>query len=45
MKATWNGVTVAESDETVVVEGFQKIQPGLAVNPLPWPGVRTAAKP
>ena len=31
--------------ETVVVEGFQKIQPGLAVNPLPWPGVRTAAKP
>lgn len=28
--------------ETVVVEGFQKIHPGLAVNPVPWAGGRTA---
>ena len=28
--------------ETVVVEGFQKIQPGMAVNPVPWKGARTA---
>lgn len=31
--------------ETVVVEGFQKIQPGMAVNPVPWKGARTAALP
>jgi membrane fusion protein (multidrug efflux system) len=30
-------------DETVVVEGFQKIQPGMAVNPVPWQAGRTAA--
>ncbi|GBU17683.1 MULTISPECIES: efflux RND transporter periplasmic adaptor subunit [Methylobacterium] len=29
--------------ETVVVEGFQKIQPGLSVNPVPWAGGRSAA--
>ncbi|MEH3143999.1 MAG: efflux RND transporter periplasmic adaptor subunit [Methylobacterium frigidaeris] len=29
--------------ETVVVEGFQKIQPGMAVNPVPWGDGRTAA--
>ncbi|WP_342772552.1 HlyD family secretion protein [Methylobacterium radiodurans] len=29
--------------ETVVVEGFQKIQPGMAVNPVPWQGGRTVA--
>ncbi|WP_289015844.1 efflux RND transporter periplasmic adaptor subunit [uncultured Methylobacterium sp.] len=29
--------------ETVVVEGFQKIQPGMTVNPVPWQGGRTAA--
>ena len=29
--------------ETVVVEGFQKIQPGMAVNPVPWQDDRTAA--
>lgn len=29
--------------ETVVVEGFQKIQPGMAVNPVPWKGSRTAS--
>ncbi|GJD92395.1 Solvent efflux pump periplasmic linker SrpA [Methylobacterium hispanicum] len=29
--------------ERVVVEGFQKIQPGMAVNPTPWHGARTAA--
>lgn len=27
--------------EIVVVEGFQKIQPGMAVNPVPWMGART----
>ncbi|MEE7455254.1 efflux transporter periplasmic adaptor subunit [Methylorubrum populi] len=31
--------------ETVVVEGFQKIQPGMAVNPVAWKGGRTAAAP
>ena len=31
--------------ETVVVEGFQKIQPGMAVNPVAWKGGRTAAVP
>lgn len=29
--------------DTVVVEGFQKIQPGMTVNPVPWTGGRTAA--
>ena len=29
--------------ETVVVEGFQKIQPGMAVNPVPWRDARTSA--
>lgn len=29
--------------ETVVVEGFQKIQPGMAVNPMTWKGARTAS--
>ena len=32
-----------KAGETVVVEGFQRIQPGMAVNPLPWHGARTAA--
>ncbi|MGE7156027.1 efflux RND transporter periplasmic adaptor subunit [Methylorubrum rhodesianum] len=31
-----------KAGETVVVEGFQKIQPGMAVNPVPWKGTRTA---
>ncbi|GAA0277732.1 Solvent efflux pump periplasmic linker SrpA [Methylorubrum aminovorans] len=30
-----------KAGETVVVEGFQKIQPGMAVNPVPWTGART----
>lgn len=30
-----------KAGETVVVEGFQKIQPGMAVNPVPWKGART----
>ncbi|WP_058618340.1 efflux RND transporter periplasmic adaptor subunit [Methylobacterium indicum] len=29
--------------ETVIVEGFQRIQPGLAVTPLPWRSARSAA--
>ena len=29
--------------ETVVVEGFQKIQPGMAVDPVAWNGGRTAS--
>ncbi|WP_437871776.1 efflux RND transporter periplasmic adaptor subunit [Methylorubrum extorquens] len=29
-----------KAGETVVVEGFQKIQPGMAVNPAPWKGDR-----
>ncbi|ARO57115.1 efflux transporter periplasmic adaptor subunit [Methylorubrum zatmanii] len=29
--------------ETVVVEGFQRLQPGMAVNPSPWQGARTAS--
>lgn len=29
--------------EAVVVEGFQKIQPGMAVNPVAWKSARTAA--
>ncbi len=28
MKATWNGVTIAESDQTVVVEGNHYFPPG-----------------
>lgn len=28
MKATWNGATIAESDETVVVEGNHYFPPG-----------------
>jgi uncharacterized protein (DUF427 family) len=28
MKATWNGVTIAESDRTVVVEGNHYFPPG-----------------
>ena len=31
-----------KAGEIVVVEGFQKIHPGLAVNPVPWAGGRTA---
>ncbi|GJE60775.1 efflux RND transporter periplasmic adaptor subunit [Methylobacterium sp. WL103] len=27
-----------KADEVVVVEGFQKIQPGMPVNPVPWKG-------
>lgn len=34
-----------KAGETVVVEGFQKIQPGMAVNPVPWKGARAAAIP
>lgn len=29
--------------ESVVVEGFQKIQPGMAVTPMPWAGARASA--
>lgn len=32
-----------KAGESVVVEGFQRMQPGMAVNPLPWHGARTAA--
>jgi membrane fusion protein (multidrug efflux system) len=32
-----------KAGETIVVEGFQKIQPGMAVNPVAWAGGRTAA--
>lgn len=32
-----------KAGETVVVEGFQRLQPGLAVNPVPWPDARTAS--
>ena len=32
-----------KAGETVVVEGFQRIQPGMTVNPMPWHGARTAA--
>jgi membrane fusion protein (multidrug efflux system) len=32
-----------KAGETVVVEGFQRIQPGMAVNPVPWQGPRTAS--
>jgi membrane fusion protein (multidrug efflux system) len=32
-----------KAGETVVVEGFQKIQPGMAVNPVAWTGGKTAA--
>ena len=34
-----------KAGETVVVEGFQKIQPGMAVNPVAWNGGKTAAAP
>ncbi|MCJ2047191.1 efflux RND transporter periplasmic adaptor subunit [Methylobacterium sp. J-078] len=34
-----------KAGETVVVEGFQKIQPGMAVNPVAWTGGKTAAVP
>ncbi|WP_411901455.1 efflux RND transporter periplasmic adaptor subunit [Methylorubrum thiocyanatum] len=32
-----------KAGEAVVVEGFQRIQPGMTVNPAPWKGARTAA--
>ncbi len=32
-----------KAGETVVVEGFQRIQPGMAVNPAPWQGPRTSS--
>jgi uncharacterized protein (DUF427 family) len=49
MRATWNGVTIAESDDTVVVEGNHYF-PAESVNPdvlsasthqttCPWKGV------
>ncbi|TXN46550.1 efflux RND transporter periplasmic adaptor subunit [Methylobacterium sp. WL7] len=34
-----------KAGEAVVVEGFQKIQPGMAVNAVAWTGGRTAAAP
>lgn len=34
-----------KAGETIVVEGFQKIQPGMAVNPVAWTGGKTAAAP
>lgn len=32
-----------KAGENVVVEGFQRLQPGMAVNPLPWQAPRTAS--
>lgn len=32
-----------KAGETVVVEGFQRLQPGMAVNPSPWQAFRTAS--
>lgn len=34
-----------KAGEVAVVEGFQKIQPGMPVNPVPWKDARTAAAP
>jgi uncharacterized protein (DUF427 family) len=51
MKATWNGVTLADSDETIVVEGNHYFPPGSVRQDLlsktrlrtvcPWKGVAT----
>ena len=32
-----------KAGETIVVEGSQRLRPGMAVNPSPWHGARTAA--
>lgn len=32
-----------KAGETVVVEGFQRLQPGMPVNPSPWQASRTAS--
>ncbi|WP_407521337.1 efflux RND transporter periplasmic adaptor subunit [Methylobacterium oryzisoli] len=42
-EAGWIVEEGLKAGETVVVEGFQRIQPGMAVSPLPWKGARTAA--
>lgn len=42
MDAGWIVEDGLKPGESVVVEGFQKIQPGMAVNPVSWKGARTA---
>ncbi|KQP40871.1 RND transporter [Methylobacterium sp. Leaf104] len=44
-EAGWIVEEGLKAGETVVVEGFQKIQPGMAVKPVPWAGARAAALP
>ncbi|SFG25238.1 efflux RND transporter periplasmic adaptor subunit [Methylobacterium gossipiicola] len=47
-EAGWIVEDGLKAGETVVVEGFQRLQPGMAVNPSPWPAPRTtsaSAKP
>lgn len=51
MKATWNGVTLADSDETIVVEGNHYFPPSSVRHDLlsktrmrticPWKGIAT----
>ncbi|GJD55633.1 efflux RND transporter periplasmic adaptor subunit [Methylobacterium dankookense] len=43
--AGWIVLDGLRPGETVVVEGFQKIQPGMVVNPVPWAAARTAEAP
>ncbi|ACK86236.1 efflux RND transporter periplasmic adaptor subunit [Methylorubrum extorquens] len=42
MDAGWIVEDGLKPGESVVVEGFQKIQPGMTVNPVSWKGARTA---
>ncbi len=42
-EAGWIVEDGLKAGETVVVEGFQRVQPGMAVNPSPWQAPRTAS--
>ncbi len=42
-EAGWIVEDGLKAGETVVVEGFQRLQPGMAVNPSPWQAPRTAS--
>jgi uncharacterized protein (DUF427 family) len=45
MKAVWNGVTIAESNETVVVEGNHYFPPGSVRSDLLAPSDKTTVCP
>jgi membrane fusion protein, multidrug efflux system len=39
----WVVIEGVEPGDRIVVEGFQKFEPGDVVNPLPWDGTQSAA--